>query len=281
MAGRRVAPGEVWLGIEGAALLRSVVDGDDAFVADRLAAIRSLANRAGDAAFAQSTPVPELDVDAGYEAWAPVYDEMSNALIRAEQPLVDAALDGLAPGDALDAACGTGRLAARLVARGHRTVGVDRSEAMLDRARAKLADIEFRPGQLTDLPVASGSMDLATCGLALTHLTDPTPALAELARVVRRGGRVVISDAHPMFVLIQGQALFPHAGGFAFVRNYVHLHGTYLRAFRRVGLEILDCAEACMEADFSQGITAGASEAAAGLWAGIPVALVWSLVRDR
>lgn len=276
---RNVALGEVWLGIEGAALLRAVVEGQDSFVAARLEAIRSLAEQVGAGPFALSAPVPELDVEAGYAAWAPVYDEMSNALIRAEEPLVDAALEGVAAGDALDAACGTGRLSARLVSRGHRTVGVDRSEAMLDRARSKLSEVEFRAGELTELPVESASIDLATCGLALTHLADPAPAIAELARVVRPGGRVVISDAHPIFVLIQGQALFPHGGGFAYVRNHVHPHGVYLRAFRAADLEVIDCAEAPMEADFSEGLTAGAPEAAAALWGDLPAALVWTLER--
>ena len=276
---RSVALGEVWLGIEGAALLRAVVDGDDTFVSARLSAIRALADQLGEGPFVLSAPVPELDVEAGYEAWAPVYDEMANSLIRAEEPLVEAALTGLAPGDALDAACGTGRLAALLVARGHRTVGVDRSRAMLERARSKLPAMEIRTGDLVDLPVASASVDVATCGLALTHLADPAPAIAELARVVRPGGRVVISDAHPIFVLIQGQALFPRPGGFAFVRNHVHLHGAYLRAFRDAGLEVVECAEAPMRADFTAGLTAGAPEAAEALWRDVPAALVWTLER--
>jgi ubiquinone/menaquinone biosynthesis C-methylase UbiE len=277
---RNVSIGEVWLGIEGAALLRSVVDGDDAFVADRIEGIRALIAQLGDGPFKLAGPVPELDIDAGYQAWAPIYDEMSNALIRAEEPLVEAALADVVPGHALDAACGTGRHAARLVAANHVTVGVDRSEAMLAKARAKLSGVGFRRGELTALPVDSASMDVVTCALALTHLADPTPAIMELARAAKPGARVVISDAHPIFVMIQGQALFPHAGGFAFVRNHVHTHGTYLRAFQQSGLEVLDCMEAPMDADFSQGIiTSGAAEAAAGLWDNVPVALVWSLAR--
>lgn len=276
---RTVALGELWLGIEGAALLRSVIEGDEEFVAARVAAIKTLVDQVDAGPFALRARVPELDVDAGYQAWAPIYDEMANALIRAEEPLVDAALEDVPPGDAVDAACGTGRHIARLLARGHRAVGVDRSKAMLARARSKHPGVQFRSGELTALPIASGSMDVATCALALTHLADPFPAIAELARVVRPGGRVVISDAHPIFVLIQGQALFPHDGAFAYVRNHAHLHSAYIRAFRSVGLEVIDCAEAPMEAEFTEGITAGAAEAAAALWRGVPVALVWTLGR--
>jgi hypothetical protein len=93
---------------------------------------------------------------------------------------------------------------------------------------------------------------------------------------------VVLSDAHPIFVMIQGHAFFPHAGGFVFVRNRVHIHGTCLRAFQQSGLDVLECAEAPMHADFSKGSSHQApAEAAAGLWNNVPVALVWSLTRRQ
>ena len=90
---------------------------------------------------------------------------------------------------------------------------------------------------------------------------------------------MVISDAHPTFVALQGQALFPAGAGFAFVRNFHHPHSVYLRAFRSAGLDVLDCAEAPSEADFTVGLTAGAPDAAAALWADVPIALVWTLQR--
>jgi len=219
---RRVRLEEVLLGVEGGALLRRVVDGDDDFVAERVAAIRRLAELV-EGGRSKAVAVPELDVEDGYAAWAPIYDEMPNALIRAEQPLVDEALAEVRAGRALDAACGTGRHAARLVASGHRTVGVDRSAAMLAIARRKVPQADFRIGDLTRLPLEDGSVDVAVCALALTHLPDPEPAIAELARVVRPDGTIVLADAHPAFVQLQGQALFPREDGFAFVRNYPHL----------------------------------------------------------
>jgi SAM-dependent methyltransferase len=269
---------ELLVGAEGTALFRNVVDGDDDFIAARLVALRRLLDKI-DAGDTLGADVPELDVDAGYAAWAAVYDSMPNALIRAEEPLVHQALAGVAPGAALDAACGTGRHAAALVAAGHQTIGVDRSPEMLGIAATKVPEADFRTGDLMALPLDDASVDVAVCSLALTHLTDPAPAIAELARVVRPGGRVILSDAHPTFVLLLGQGLFPHGQGFAFVRNHVHLHGTYLAAFAAAGLVVRDCAEAPMEDDLSLGLFAGAAEAAEALWAGIPVALVWTLER--
>ena len=277
---RLVRREEFLLGVEGAALLRRFIDGDDDFVAERIAAIRRLAESL-DGDRSKATAVPELDVEDGYAEWAQVYDEMPNPLIRAEQPLVDDALADVGPGRALDAACGTGRHAAHLVASGHSTVGVDRSAAMLAVARRNVPQAEFRTGDLLSLPLGDATVDVAVCALALTHLPDPGPAIAELARVVRPGGRIVLSDAHPALVLLQGQALFPRENGLAFVRNYPHLHSSYLDAFATLGLVVRRCAESPVDDDaFSDRLYAGATAAARALWAGIPAALVWSLERS-
>jgi SAM-dependent methyltransferase len=150
---------------------------------------------------------------------------------------------------------------------------------MLAIARRKVPQADFRIGDLTRLPLEDRSVDVAVCALALTHLPDPEPAIAELARVVRPDGTIVLADAHPAFVQLQGQALFPREDGFAFVRNYPHLHSRYLDAFARLGLEVRKCAESPMDDDFSQGLLAGAAAAARAMWAGIPVVLVWSLRR--
>ena len=222
---------------------------------------------------------PELDVADGYAAWAPTYDTINNVLIQAEEKLVASATRDLPVGTALDAACGTGRHAAWLAAAGHATTGIDKTPAMLDIARGRIPTATFEIGDLTNLPVETGSFDFAICALALAHLEDPAPAIAEIARAVRPGGRVVLTDAHPTFVLIQGQAVFPTEDGLAFVRNYPHLHGTYLAAFRMAGLEVLECLEAPMESDFTTGMFREASAAAQAFWHDIPAALVWSLVK--
>lgn len=277
--GRAVRLGELLLGTEGAALFRHLLDCDEEFAQKRLQSIRKLAGGLDDDRLSRGVEVPELDVGEGYAAWAPTYDTLSNALIRAEEPLVREVTSDLPVGRAIDVACGTGRHAAWLSAAGHATTGIDATTEMLDIARRRVPDAEFKIGDFTNLPIEDDAFDFAICALALTHLENPAPAIQEMSRVVRPGGRIVLTDAHPTFVLIQGQALFPNAGGLAFVRNYPHLHGTYLRAFRAAGLAVLDCLEAPMEADFTQGMFAEVADAAEALWDGIPAALLWSLHR--
>jgi len=277
--GRTICLRELLLGTEGTALFRHLIDCDQEFAQARVDRIRWLIEHYNDPRFAFGIEVPELDVATGYTAWAPIYDTMKNGLIEAEEPLVDSVTRELPIGRALDAACGTGRHAARLAAAGHETVGIDATPAMLDIARTRAPGAEFRLGDLNALPVDDGSFDFAICALALAHLRDPAPAIAELARAVRPGGRIVLTDAHPTFVTIQGQATFPTPGGLAFVRNHPITIGAYLAAFRDCGLTVLDCLEGSLVPDFSQGMFAEAADAATALFEGVPVALVWSLER--
>jgi ubiquinone/menaquinone biosynthesis C-methylase UbiE len=145
---------------------------------------------------------------------------------------------------ALDAASGTGRHARRLAEVGHEVVGLDGSPAMLDKAREALPPLEFHEGDLAALPLESARFDLVVCALALEHVADLDGAVAELSRVLRRGGRMVLSDLHPAAAVLGGAAYFQDAaGGAGVVRGYGHLHGAYLRAFHPARLEIRQCLE--------------------------------------
>jgi ubiquinone/menaquinone biosynthesis C-methylase UbiE len=109
-------------------------------------------------------------------------------------------VEGHAGGAALDAACGTGRYAGWLVQQGYDVIGVDGSPGMLAVARRKFPDIDLRDGDLAALPVGSDSTDLAVCALALTHVEDLAAPYSEFARVLRPGGRLVISDTHSLYL---------------------------------------------------------------------------------
>ena len=232
------------LGLEGLALLRGWGgDFDREFVLARLDEVRRLLD---DPVLADhpGVDVPVRDTQAGYAAWAPTYDDPSNGLFALDQRAIDAILDDLPIGDALDAACGTGRFSERLVERGHRVVGVDSSPEMLEVARAKVPAADLHLGELDDLPVPDASVDVVVCALALAHVPDLAPVLAELARVVRPGGHVVISDAHHELVFRGSivKALGP-GGEPGLVATYRHTPGDFLRAALSAGLQVRRCEE--------------------------------------
>jgi SAM-dependent methyltransferase len=96
-----------------------------------------------------------------------------------------------------DLACGSGAAALALAPWVGQVVAVDRSPEMLQAARRRAkgtANIRFEEGDLERLPIADGSCDAALMLLALTQVDAPELAVAEMARVVRPGGRAVVVD---------------------------------------------------------------------------------------
>lgn len=91
----------------------------------------------------------------------------------------------------LDLACGTGDFCRELAAEGLRPVGLDLSFGMLAAARTTAPLVH---ADVLRLPVADESVDGATCGFALRNLVALPPFFAELARVVRPGGRVALLE---------------------------------------------------------------------------------------
>ncbi|GAA1590443.1 hypothetical protein GCM10009678_85980 [Actinomadura kijaniata] len=230
------------LGIEGIALLRAFVgEGDRDFVEARLAEVRRLLEN--EELAGAGVEVRRLDTVEGYRAWAGTYDDPGNAAF-ADEAVVGEIVDGLPAGVALDAACGTGRFARSLAGRGHRVIGVDSSAAMLDVARERVPEGEFRVGDLRALPVADDGVDLAVCALALTHVRDLGPVMGEFARVLRPGGHLVVSDVHPEAVARGSIPSLRDAGGRpARLASHRHLVGDYLRAALAAGLRPLRCEE--------------------------------------
>jgi ArsR family transcriptional regulator len=99
-----------------------------------------------------------------------------------------------------DLGCGTGELTAALAPFVARVIAVDRSSDMLRAAGRRLRDapnVEVRNGELEALPIGDGELDAATLILVLHHLSDPSAALREAARVLKTGGRLLVADMLP------------------------------------------------------------------------------------
>jgi ArsR family transcriptional regulator len=99
-----------------------------------------------------------------------------------------------------DLGCGTGKLSELVAPHVRKVIAVDSSSDMLQAARRRLKDrgnVEVRHGNLEALPIDNTQVDLALMGLVLHHVPDPTKALSECARVLRKGGRVLVIDMLP------------------------------------------------------------------------------------
>src|SRR5829696_1926756 len=145
------------------------------------------------------------EVRGMFDRIAGVYDVMNSAMTAGlhhqwRQRAVDRAEVG--PGaDALDVCCGTGDLALELRRRigpDGRVVGCDFSQPMLELARRKSGEqalpVEFGWADALELPYGDASFDAVTIGFGARNLADLERGLAEMARVLRPGGRLVILE---------------------------------------------------------------------------------------
>ena len=145
----------------------------------------------------------EGQVRAMFDRIAGVYDRMNRVMtVGLDRQWRSRAADlaEIGPGDrVLDVATGTGDLALELagrVAPGGEVVGSDFSEEMLARARDKAgsAPVHFEFANALALPYDASSFDAATVGFGARNFSDLGRGVAEMARVVRPGGRVVILE---------------------------------------------------------------------------------------
>jgi ubiquinone/menaquinone biosynthesis C-methylase UbiE/DNA-binding transcriptional ArsR family regulator len=138
----------------------------------------------------------EAFFDGAAGQWDALRDELFGRQV--ELAALPALLD---PADVVgDLGCGTGRWSERLAPFAARVIAVDGSAAMLEAARARLgrfANVEVRKGQLERLPIDDRQLDVAAIVLTLHHVAEPRAALAEAARTLKEGGRLLIVDMQP------------------------------------------------------------------------------------
>jgi SAM-dependent methyltransferase len=131
-----------------------------------------------------------VDWDAGnYERTAAELEPAAQMIVERAGPVSGKAV--------LDLACGTGNAALLAAAHGASVVGVDAASRLLgvarQRAGASELDLDFRQGDLVDLPLADGEVDVVLSVFGVIFASDPALALREVGRVLRSGGGVLLS----------------------------------------------------------------------------------------
>jgi malonyl-CoA O-methyltransferase len=136
-----------------------------------------------------------LETRTAYQRWAPLYPPVAhNPLMRAEQHAMLLHWPAVAGMRVLDLACGTGRYS-RLLAEGGaaEVIALDFCVPMLMQvpSGSKVC------ASMMQLPFAADTFDVVISGLALGHADGVYPWMAEVARVLRKGGTLLYSDFHP------------------------------------------------------------------------------------
>jgi ubiquinone/menaquinone biosynthesis C-methylase UbiE len=196
------------------------------------------------------------NVRTGYDRWAVVYDHDRNPLQALEEPVVRAALGDVSGLRVLDLGCGTGRHALWLASQGARVTAIDFSEGMLAEARQEpfAEGVTFLQHDLHEpLPFHDGEFDIVVSGLVLEHIQDLPRLFAEIRRVVKPEGRVVISAMHPAMFLRGSQARFtdPDSGELVQPGSIAHTVSDFVMASVSAGFQIHEVSEHAPDAAFA------------------------------
>lgn len=175
----------------------------------------------------------------GHRIWAPIYDASPNPLLALETRLLLERLSPLRASRFLDIACGTGRWMRVFQQRGSQVFGVDFSPEMLLEASRKpgLAGC-LSLAEACRIPIADGAVDLTLCSFAIGYMSSPQDAIAEMARVSRQGGRVVVTDLHPSALAAGWTRSFRRDGQVYEIDHYVHPIAAWETAAESTGLTL-------------------------------------------
>jgi SAM-dependent methyltransferase len=172
------------------------------------------------------------------------YDDEYYADVRAREPvswhmrLVASRLGELWRRSVLDVACGTGSWLSELADRGGSVAGIDISMRAVEAARERLPDADLRQGTAEHLPFEDRRFDLVTCMGSLEHFLDQPTALAEMHRVAKPGGQLLVLVPNAGF-LTRRLGLYKGTNQVA-VRETVRPLADWERMIESAGFEIVN-----------------------------------------
>jgi malonyl-CoA O-methyltransferase len=180
----------------------------------------------------------------GHRIWAASYDSGPNPLLALETRLLLSRLRPIVISRFLDVACGTGRwmqLARKFLMqqRGPQVFGVDFCPEMLLEAARKpgLAGL-LSLADAGRIPLADGAVDLVLCSFALGYFPSAAQAIAEMARVALKGGRVVVTDLHPCALAAGWTRSFRSNGQVYAIDHHHHAIAEWRAAADSAGLTV-------------------------------------------
>lgn len=144
----------------------------------------------------------ESKIVAQFSRWAKPFAELAAHADADGMARTLAACDLSPTQHVLDVACGPGIVACTLAPHVAHVTGIDLTPAMLDQARQRqtalgLNNMDWWQGKATALPIADASFDRVVTRYSLHHMTDPAAVMAQMHRVCRPGGRIIVIDATP------------------------------------------------------------------------------------
>jgi malonyl-CoA O-methyltransferase len=183
-----------------------------------------------------------------YRLWSQTWESDASAIVALESRWLTPWLAGLKGKVFLDLSCGVGRWLIHAQAQGATVFGTDLCREMLFEAKkkTKLAG-RLALADTGCLPFANACADVALCALSLGHITPLESAVTELARVVRPGGHLIVTDFHPGALRHGWKRTFRSDGELYEVETHPYTTDRLIECAGRDGLVLQELLEPCFD----------------------------------
>ncbi|MBZ5561664.1 MAG: class I SAM-dependent methyltransferase [Acidobacteriia bacterium] len=180
-----------------------------------------------------------LSAVEAHDLWSQTYDRIANPLLALEERTLEPLLPKADRAFVLDVACGTGRWLEKLMRQGAGcAVGIDLSRKMLVQGRRKpLLERCLVQADGSALPVRTCTVDLAICSFAVSYVRELDGFAGELARVLRSGGALFLSDFHPSGYARGWRRCFRHEGRVIEISSFDYSLHDIRRVFAAAGFK--------------------------------------------
>lgn len=275
------------LGYAGLALLRNWLIGKSSSIGSIFNEISTLTEKQANTLEVTDikTKAVEHNIESGYKIWSKIYDTEENILIEIEEPIVKKLLEKYPTGKVVDLGCGTGRYSLYLDSHGHSVTGIDISKDMINVARSKNKRVKFLQGDMRKLPFNDNEFDFAISGLAIHYVKNLEETIKEYSRVLKPGGKLIISSIHPWMVALGVHAEFHDMkSGWGFIRDSILWHSSYIEAFNKASLQIVHCYEPKIESSHIKTLQKWSilsPKTLSSALKGLPVAIIWVLEKNK
>lgn len=187
-----------------------------------------------------------MNIEKAYNIWAKQYDSNANKTRDLDHKVTIKTLSKFNFSRVIELGCGTGKNTSFLLEKADQIIGLDFSQEMLNKAKAKIQDqrVTFRKADLTkEWAIEADYADLITCSLVLEHIKDLGFIFKQAQQKLKQGGIFFISELHPFKQYMGSKARFETENGVQELETYVHHVSEYLSVAAKNGFKLVELEE--------------------------------------
>lgn len=187
-----------------------------------------------------------MSIKKSYNSWAEQYDKNENKTRDLDKKATIETLAKYKFKTVLELGCGTGKNTRCLIKKAKSVVGLDFSEAMLEKAKSKIKSdkVKFQKANLKKpWDVEGNSFDLITCSLTLEHIKNIDFIFNQAYQKLKAGGRFFVCELHPARQYIGSKAKYKTENGVKELEVFVHHISDYLHASKKSKFQLIELKE--------------------------------------